>query len=47
VRAGDLAAALEAINRDNLEADQRTYLENQLDSKTRSALKQQPKGATK
>jgi hypothetical protein len=47
VLAGDLRAALEAINRDNLEPDQRIYLENQLDSKTRSALKQPPKGATK
>jgi hypothetical protein len=45
VSAGNLAAALEAINRDNLEADQRTYLENQLDSKTRSALKKPLKGA--
>ncbi|MBT2300410.1 ERF family protein [Variovorax paradoxus] len=45
VKAGDLASALEAINRTVLEADQRTYLENQLDSKTRSALKQTPKGA--
>lgn len=40
VKAGNLAAALEAINRNKLDSEQRVYLENQLDSKTRSALKQ-------
>lgn len=39
VRGGNLKAALEAINRDQLDADQRTYLENQMDSKVRSSLK--------
>lgn len=39
VRAGNLKAALEAINRDNLDDAQRIYLENQMDSKVRSSLK--------
>ena len=40
VAQGNLKAALEAIAKDNLDDTQRVYLENQLDSKTRSALKQ-------
>lgn len=47
VRAGNLQGALDAINRDKLEADQRTYLENQIDSKTRAALKTPKKEAQK
>lgn len=36
---GKLGEALERIQGDNLEADQRVYLENHMDSKTRAALK--------
>lgn len=39
VRRGDIPAAKELIAKDNLDDDQRIYLENQMDSKTRSALK--------
>jgi hypothetical protein len=46
VAQGDLAGALAEINKDNLDDTQRVYLENQLDSKTRSSLKKAPKGAT-
>jgi hypothetical protein len=45
VAQGNLKAALEAIAKDNLDDTQRVYLENQLDSKTRSALKSIKKGA--
>lgn len=44
VSQGNLAGALEAIAKDNLDDTQRVYLENQLDSKTRSSLKKAPKG---
>lgn len=39
VQAGDVTGALHAIAKDNLEDDQRVFLENHLDSKVRSALK--------
>lgn len=46
VSQGNLACALAEIGKDNLDDTQRVYLENQLDSKTRSSLKKAPKGAT-
>lgn len=45
VSQGNLAGALAEIAKDNLDDTQRVYLENQLDSKTRSSLKKAPKGA--
>lgn len=39
VGAGDAVKVAQHIARENLEADQRTYLENQMDSKTRAAIK--------
>jgi hypothetical protein len=36
---GKTAEALERIQGDRLEDDQRVYLENRMDSKTRTALK--------
>lgn len=39
VESGDMSGALRAIAKDNLDADQRVYLESHLDSKVRSALK--------
>lgn len=44
VSQGNLAGALAEIAKDNLDDTQRVYLENQLDSKTRSSLKKAPKG---
>lgn len=43
VQAGKVSDALHAIAKDNLDADQRVYLESQLDSKVRSALKKDKK----
>lgn len=45
VSQGNLAGAIAEIAKDNLDDTQRVYLENQLDSKTRSSLKKAPKGA--
>lgn len=39
VKQGNLQAALDAIHRDKLDDEQMTFLHNQLDSKTRSAIK--------
>lgn len=39
VREGDVVGAVHSINEANLDDEQRTYMEEQMDSKTRSALK--------